>query len=123
MQYEPEVGQAVFGNPSGEYDCPEFVDALLEHICAEIRRVYWNIHQDEWDEYHIPDTTLIPLGQLAGRVSEVPEGVQIVVVCRSGNRSQEGRDILLQAGFEDVTSMAGGVSTWREAGYPIEAGP
>jgi len=44
------------------------------------------------------------------------------VVCRSGNRSQEGRDILLEAGFEDVTSMAGGVLDWREAGYPVEVG-
>ena len=54
MQYEPEIGQAVFGNPTGEYDCPEFVDAFLEHIVAEIRRVYWNIHQRKWDEYNEP---------------------------------------------------------------------
>ena len=74
----------------------------------------------EWDEYHAPNTTLIPLGELASRVSEIPAGVPIVVVCRSGNRSQQGRDILLQAGFTQVTSMAGGLNEWRSAGYPIE---
>ncbi len=75
---------------------------------------------DEWNEYRIPGTTLIPLGELLARVNELPKDQPIVVVCRSGNRSQEGRDILLEAGFEDVVSMEGGVSTWRSLGYPIE---
>jgi rhodanese-related sulfurtransferase len=76
--------------------------------------------QEEWDEYHIPNTTLIPLDELASRVSEVPEDQNIVVVCRSGNRSRIGRDILLEAGLTAVTSMDGGVNDWREAGYPVE---
>lgn len=76
--------------------------------------------QGEWDEYHIPGTTLIPLDELEGRVDEVPLDQEIVVVCRSGNRSQTGRDILKAAGFTQVTSMDSGVSTWRAAGYPIE---
>lgn len=74
--------------------------------------------QFEWDEFHIPNTTLIPLGQLAGRVSEVPKDAKILVVCRSGNRSDDGRDMLLAAGFTNVTSMDGGVVAWRSLGYP-----
>ena len=76
--------------------------------------------QEEWNEYHAPGTTLIPLDQLAARLNEVPRGRQIVVVCRSGNRSQQGRDILLNAGFEQVTSMTGGLNEWRDRGYPVE---
>jgi len=75
---------------------------------------------EEWNEYHAPNTTLIPLDQLPSRLNEVPRDRQIVVVCRSGNRSQEGRDILLKAGFEQVTSMTGGLNEWRASGYPIE---
>jgi len=77
----------------------------------------------EWEEYHIPDTTLIPLDELPNRLDEVPRDRPIVVVCRSGNRSAVGRDILKQAGFTNVTSMAGGVKTWRTAGYPVVSGP
>jgi rhodanese-related sulfurtransferase len=77
----------------------------------------------EWNEYHAPNTTLIPLGELAARVNEVPKDKPIVVICRSGNRSQQGRDILQQAGFTNVTSMAGGLKTWRSDGYPIVSGP
>jgi rhodanese-related sulfurtransferase len=67
---------------------------------------------DEWINFHIPGSTLIPLGELPDRLSEVPTGQQIVVVCNSGNRSKPGRDILLDAGFGEVTSMNGGVSGW-----------
>jgi rhodanese-related sulfurtransferase len=76
--------------------------------------------QEEWNEYHVPNTTLIPLDQLPARLGEVPRDRQVVVVCRSGNRSQQGRDILLSAGFERVTSMTGGLNDWRSLGYPTE---
>lgn len=77
----------------------------------------------EWNEFHMPDSTLIPLGQLASRVSEVPKDRPIVVVCRSGNRSSVGRDTLLQAGWTNVTSMDGGLTTWRAQGLPVVSGP
>lgn len=78
--------------------------------------------QEEWDEYHAPNTTLIPLDQLQNRLSEVPKDKEILVVCRSGNRSQQGRDILLSSGY-NATSMAGGLKEWYAKGYPIEGAP
>jgi rhodanese-related sulfurtransferase len=78
---------------------------------------------DEWAEYHVPGSTLIPLGELEARVKEVPRDKEVVVVCRSGNRSQSGRDILLKAGFNRVTSMAGGLKEWQAAGLATVTGP
>jgi rhodanese-related sulfurtransferase len=78
--------------------------------------------QEEWDEYHAPNAILIPLDQLPNRLSEVPKDREILVVCRSGNRSQEGRDILLSAGY-NATSMTGGLKEWYAKGYPIEGAP
>jgi rhodanese-related sulfurtransferase len=78
---------------------------------------------DEWNEYHVPGSTLIPLGELDARVKELPRDKPIVVVCRSGNRSATGRDILLKAGFPQVTSLAGGLSQWKAAGHPTVTGP
>lgn len=77
----------------------------------------------EWEEAHIPYATLIPLGELTARLSEIPKDTNIVVVCRSGNRSAVGRDLLLKSGFANVTSMAGGMSTWQAKGYPVVTGP
>jgi rhodanese-related sulfurtransferase len=78
---------------------------------------------EEWNEYHVPGSTLIPLDELADRVDELPKDQEIVIVCRTGNRSAQGRDILRNAGFAQVTSMAGGLTQWRAAGYPIVSGP
>ena len=76
----------------------------------------------EWNEAHIAGATLIPLGELASRVSELPKDKEIVVVCRSGNRSAQARDLLLNDGFTQVTSMAGGLNQWKAAGYPTVSG-
>jgi rhodanese-related sulfurtransferase len=78
--------------------------------------------QEEWDEYHAPNTTLIPLDQLQARINEVPKNREILVVCRSGNRSQEARDIMRAAGY-NATSMSGGLKDWYARGYPIEGAP
>lgn len=79
--------------------------------------------QSEWNEAHIEWATLIPLGQLANRKNELPKDQKIVVVCRSGNRSAQGRDLLLKAGFAEVTSMAGGMNDWISQGLPVVTGP
>jgi rhodanese-related sulfurtransferase len=74
----------------------------------------------EWETVHIPDVTLIPLGDLPDRLSEIPKDRPIVVICRSGNRSRPGRDILKQAGYSNVTSVAGGITDWKAQGFPIQ---
>ena len=78
---------------------------------------------DEWNAVHIPGATLIPLDKLEARLNEVPKDKEVVVVCRSGNRSQAGRDILKNAGFTQVTSMSGGMNQWSAAGLPTATGP
>ena len=78
---------------------------------------------DEWSEGHMPGATLIPLGDLESRLGEVPLDRPVVVICRSGNRSRRGRDILLGAGYAQATSMAGGMRAWEAAGHPTVAGP
>lgn len=78
---------------------------------------------EEWAESHVPGSTLIPLGELEARVGEVPRDRRVIVVCRSGNRSQRGRDILIQAGFGHVTSMGGGLNAWAAEGHPTVSGP
>lgn len=77
-------------------------------------------NQDEWDDFHAPNATLIPLGELKARFAEIPQDQPVVVICNSGNRSKPGRDFLLESGFKNVTSVSGGMQAWRKAGYPVE---
>jgi rhodanese-related sulfurtransferase len=94
---------------------------------SQLDREEWFIldvrEQSEWNEGHIEGATSIPLGQLEARKSELPTDKKIVVVCRSGNRSAQGRDLLLKAGFAEVTSMADGMNDWVSQGLPVVTGP
>jgi rhodanese-related sulfurtransferase len=74
----------------------------------------------EWDEVHMPGATLIPLGTLANTLDRVPKDKAVVVICRSGSRSQTGRDILLKAGYTQVASVDGGMLAWERAGLPVQ---
>lgn len=76
--------------------------------------------QAEYDEAHIPGSVLIPLDELPDRLAEIPTDRDVVVVCRSGNRSKEGTAILRDAGYPRVTCMTGGIRDWTAAGYPVE---
>ena len=76
----------------------------------------------EWAQAHIAGATLIPLGDLPNRLSAVPKDREVVVVCRTGIRSAQGRDILKNAGFTQVTSMTGGLNQWQAQGLPVASG-
>lgn len=61
----------------------------------------------------IPGTSrLIPLGQLSNRLDELDKDEEIVIYCRSGNRSQQAMDILRSAGFTNVRNLEGGIIGW-----------
>lgn len=76
----------------------------------------------EWEAGHVPDSVHIPLAQLSSRMSEIPTDQQVVVICRSGNRSAQARDLLLNAGYSNVTSVAGGIVDWQAQGQPVTTG-
>ena len=77
----------------------------------------------EWASFHLAGATLIPLGSLPSRLNEVPRDKPVVVVCLSGHRSLQGRDILLQAGFTQVTTLSGGLMAWQGQGLQTVTGP
>lgn len=61
----------------------------------------------------IPGSLHIPLGDLRGRLVDVPGDKPVVCVCRSGRRSAQAAAILEQAGFRNVANLAGGMIRWR----------
>ena len=76
--------------------------------------------QDEWDAGHIPGAVFMPMGQVPDRLSEIPKDKTVIVQCRSGNRSSQVTDFLVQQGFTNVHNMAGGLNAWQSAGLPVE---
>ena len=79
--------------------------------------------QSEWNEAHVEGAVLIPLGELSNRISELPADRDILIICRSGNRSGQARDLLREAGLKNTTSITGGINAWVSAGLPVVKGP
>jgi len=75
---------------------------------------------EEYQDGHIPGSTLIPVDQLSARYGELPLDETIVVYCRSGNRSLDAVYFLETIGFKRVHSMDRGINNWIRNGYEVE---
>lgn len=60
----------------------------------------------------IPGAVVIPLGQLAGRLSELDTAEEMVVFCKSGSRSARALELMVSAGFKKVKNLHGGINAW-----------
>ena len=74
----------------------------------------------EWDAGHAPQAVLLPLSQLGAHLEELPREGRVVVVCRSGNRSQSVVAYLVGNGV-DAVNLTGGMNAWRDAGGELVA--
>ena len=57
---------------------------------------------------------LIPTGEFVERMTELDPEAEIVLYCRSGQRSGWATKLLLEAGFSSVLNLRGGVLAWKE---------
>ena len=74
----------------------------------------------EWDAGHAPGARHLALGSLAGALGTLAPDVDIVVVCRSGNRSARATELLIEAGL-DAVNLKGGMVAWAAVGLPVLA--
>ena len=77
----------------------------------------------EFESVHIPGSYNLPLDQLGAHRGVLGAGTQpLVLVCRSGNRAREAQVLLHSAGRESSEILEGGLTTWEQAGLPVERG-
>jgi molybdopterin/thiamine biosynthesis adenylyltransferase/rhodanese-related sulfurtransferase len=78
----------------------------------------------EWDAGHIPGAKHVPRGYLESRVEGAvgaDRGQRIVVYCASGQRSALAAHTLKELlGYDNVASMTGGITLWKDRGYKVE---
>ena len=66
----------------------------------------------EFEIARIPGSTLIPLGELPKRLSEVPTDQDVIVHCKSGVRSAKAVNLLRENGYTRVKNLKGGILDW-----------
>src|SRR5947207_10812741 len=78
---------------------------------------------EEFEAGHIPGAVHVPRSYLESRIENaVPDrGAHVVLYCQSGNRSAWGAHALKELlGYENVESMRGGITLWKDRGYEVE---
>jgi sulfur-carrier protein adenylyltransferase/sulfurtransferase len=79
--------------------------------------------QHEFEEGHIPGAVHVPRGHLESRIeAAAPDRSKpVVLYCTSGNRSALAAETLERLlGYENVESMTGGITLWKDRGYDVE---
>jgi len=67
----------------------------------------------EYEIGQIPNSKLIPLGQVLNRMNEIDPDRETVVHCKMGGRSAKAIDALNRSGFPGkLVNLAGGITAW-----------
>jgi glyoxylase-like metal-dependent hydrolase (beta-lactamase superfamily II)/rhodanese-related sulfurtransferase len=103
----------------------------LEQLNARVKQGLGDLvvldvrERDAYEAGHVPGARLLPRGQLELRVDqELPDPTQrILTCCDFGRISTLAAATLRDLGYTRAVALDGGMKAWREAGYPLQAGP
>ena len=84
------------------------IDAKDDFFLLDVRE------PNEYQIGKIPGSTLIPLGEVPQRLSEIPRDKDIIVHCKMGGRSAKAASFLRQQGYTKVKNLTGGILDWSD---------
>ena len=93
------------------------VDELAQRIDANAYVL--DVREDwEFEDGHVPTAHHMPLGAVPDNYLEIPKDQEILVICKSGRRSQSAANFLLEQGF-NALSVADGTEGWIASGREV----
>src|ERR687898_21500 len=79
--------------------------------------------QHEFEQSHVPGAVHVPRGHLESRIEGAvgDRSKRVILYCASGSRSALAAHTLQEhLGYEDVASMRGGITLWKDRGYDVD---
>jgi len=110
---------AYFLTPTQEYadvtvaEAKALIEGKPDMVILDVRT------PSEFDDGHIEGAINIPVDYLAERLDELSKDDELLVYCRTGNRSARAVEILDDNGFTKIFHMDAGITGWLDAGYPV----
>ncbi|MGA2076805.1 MAG: molybdopterin-synthase adenylyltransferase MoeB [Terriglobia bacterium] len=92
----------------GPREVKKMIDEKQPFVLIDVREPH------EFQICRIPGSTLIPLGEIPKRMHELDSASEIVVHCRSGQRSARAVEFLMKAGFQKIHNLKGGILAWSD---------
>jgi rhodanese-related sulfurtransferase len=75
----------------------------------------------EYRSGHVPGAEFISMATIPVRLSDLPRGKKLYLICESGARAFQVCHYLEQHGYQ-VVNVAGGTGAWRMSGFPLKQG-
>lgn len=66
----------------------------------------------EFQTCHLPESLLVPMREIPGRLGELDPAAETVVICHHGGRSLQVAAFLEKQGFSRLHNLSGGVDAW-----------
>jgi molybdopterin/thiamine biosynthesis adenylyltransferase/rhodanese-related sulfurtransferase len=117
-------------SPSGAEYIKRIREQITEVDPSDVRPLVGNgvpiIDVREAEEFavaHLPGAKSVPRGYLESRIDNAVQDrkQRVILYCASGQRSALAAHTLMnELGFEDVVSMTGGITLWKDRGYPVD---
>jgi len=103
---EQEAKEEAYMNITA-HEAKEIMDNQTGYVILDVRT------QEEYDSGHIPGAILIPDYEISTRAeAELPDKDQLILVyCRSGRRSKNAAEALVQLGYTNIREF-GGIIDW-----------
>ncbi|MFZ5814761.1 MAG: rhodanese-like domain-containing protein [Bacillota bacterium] len=95
------------------------VNDLLKRVQAGEKPLIIDVReQSEWDAGHIEGARLMPLGTIESAISKagIAKDQEVILICRSGNRSAQAYRKLEALGYTNLKNVTGGMNEWAKVG-------
>lgn len=76
-------------------------------------------HETSGELGRVEGAELVPLAGVEAAASGWVREVEIVLICRSGNRSGKAAALLMAMGFQRPLNMVGGMLAWNDHKFPV----
>jgi molybdopterin/thiamine biosynthesis adenylyltransferase/rhodanese-related sulfurtransferase len=117
-------------SPSGAEYIKRIREQITEVDPSEVKPLVGNgvpiIDVREGEEFaiaHLPGAKHVPRGYLESRIDNAVRDrkQRVILYCATGQRSAlAAHTLMTELGFEDVVSMKGGITLWKDRGYEVE---
>src|SRR5689334_23215286 len=101
---------------------PEWsIDQVRQHLANGTQHLLLDVREkEEYREGHLPDALSVPRGFLELRIEQAlpDKSKPVIAYCAGGARSLLAAKQLREMGYQNVVSMSGGYTAWKNAGYP-----
>lgn len=99
-------------------------EALVQKIEKQEDIILLDVRtKDEYADVHLENAHLLPVQELSQEsLAQIGLGndmkdAEIIIYCRSGNRSKMAYDTMESLGYTNIKSLTGGMTYWQSRGY------